>query len=268
MTIFSLFLFPSPPSLFIKSMSLLSFLSLIAFGYMEMTGKNAQYAKFFYTGSSKKSKNSENRKMLSKYGMLVSYTPPFIACLAALAILPRQDLRFNMVSCVLTLHFFKRILEVIFVHKFSGFIMVDTAIAFGVIYFGSTSTMIYAQYLSLGLHEPVVDLKYVGIVVFLTGIIGNFYHHYILSSLRKKGDREYKIPKGGLFDLIICPHYFFELIMFIGVSCISQTTYTLCFTLGDIVTLMGRSHATRKWYVSKFGETFRNDIKAIIPYLF
>ncbi|KAI3799586.1 hypothetical protein L1987_34885 [Smallanthus sonchifolius] len=269
MSIFSLFLFPSPPSLFITAMSVLNLLSLTISGYMEMNGKQKQYAKFFYdVGSSKKSKHEESRKMLSRNGMLVFYTPSFVVGLAALAILPRQDLRFSMVQYVLTVHFLKRILEVLFVHKFSGFMMVDAAITIGVSYCVSTATMIYAQYLSQELPEPSVDLKYVGIAVFLIGMTGNFYHHCILSNLRKKGDREYKIPKGGLFDLIICPHYFFEIVGFIGVSCISQTTFTLCFTLGTMFLLMGRSHATREWYCLKFGETFRKDTKAIFPYLF
>ncbi|KAF5770494.1 putative 3-oxo-5-alpha-steroid 4-dehydrogenase (NADP(+)) [Helianthus annuus] len=265
MAIFSLFLFPSPPSLFIMALSIIILLSLTISGYTEMNGKQKQYAKFFDTISSKK---EENNKLLSRNGMLVFYTPSFIVCLAALTILPHQDLRVIMVEYVLTLHFFKRILEVLFVHKFSGFMTVDAAITIGVSYCVSTATMIYAQYLSQELPEPSVDLKYVGLVVFLIGITGNFYHHYILSNLRKRGDKEYKIPKGGLFDLIICAHYFFEVVTFIGVLCISQTTFTLCFTLGTIFLLMGRSHATREWYISKFGEKFRKDIKAIIPYLF
>ncbi|KAL8193082.1 hypothetical protein R6Q57_026986 [Mikania cordata] len=267
MEIFSLFLFPSP-SLFVTTMSVLNLLSLTTSGYMEMNGKQAQYAKFFYADSSKKPKNEENRKLLSRNGMLVFYTPSFIVCLVALIILPHQYLRFSLVEYVLTVHFLKRILEVLFVHKFSGFMMANASIMIGVSYCISTATMIYAQYLSQGSPEPSVDLKYVGLAVFLIGISGNFYHHCILAGLRKTGDREYKIPKGGLFDLIICPHYFFEIMEFIGVSCISQTKFTLCFTLGTMLLLMGRSHSTREWYVSKFGKNFRSDIKAVIPYLF
>ncbi|KAK9061375.1 hypothetical protein SSX86_018556 [Deinandra increscens subsp. villosa] len=267
MAIFSLFLFSSQPSLFVTLMSILNFLSLTTNGYMELNGKHAKYAKFF-DDPSKNSKSVENHQIQSRNGMLVFYTPSFIVGLVALSILPRHDLRFNMLAYVLTIHFFKRILEVLFVHKFSGFMMVDVAITIGVSYCVSTATMIYAQYLSQGLPSPVVDLRYVGIAMFLIGISGNLYHHYILSSLRKEGDREYKIPKGGLFDLIICPHYFFEVVEFIGVSCISQTMFSVCFTLGTIFLLLGRSRGTREWYVSKFGSSFRSDIKAIIPYLF
>ncbi|MBA0841483.1 hypothetical protein Goarm_003971, partial [Gossypium armourianum] len=103
-----------------------------------------------------------------------------------------------------------------------------------------------------GLSEPSIDLKYLGIVLFLIGISGNFYHHYLLSKLRTKGGKEYKIPKGGLFELVICPHYLFEILGFMGISLISQTLYSFSTTLGIAVYLMCRGYVTRKWYMSKF----------------
>lgn len=80
-------------------------------------------------------------------------------------------------------------LQVLFVHKFSGSMMVNVAITIGASYGVSTDTMIYAQYLSQGSPEPSINLKYVGLGMFLIGMIGNFYYHYILSNLRKKGDK-------------------------------------------------------------------------------
>ncbi|KAL4576687.1 hypothetical protein LXL04_012785 [Taraxacum kok-saghyz] len=264
----TLFLFPSPPSLFVNSMSILNLLALIGGGYMELIGKNKQYAKFYNPSASNTSNEKEKSKLSSRIGMLVFYTPSFFLGVASFSVFRLQDLRFLMAISVLTFHFFKRIFEVLFVHKFSGSMMVDDAITIGLSYFVSTATMIYAQYLSQESPEPAYDLKYVGLAMFLTGISGNFYHHYILSSLRRKGDREYKVPKGGLFDLVICPHYLFEIIEFVGVTCIYQTGFTFCFTLGTVFLLMGRSYATRKWYVTKFGGKFGKNVKALIPYLF
>ncbi|CAI9265968.1 unnamed protein product [Lactuca saligna] len=265
----SLFLFTSTPSLFINAMSIFNLLALITSGYMEMIGKNKQYAKFCDndTGSNKP-KAKEKLKLPSRIGMLVFYTPSFLVGLVSFAVFPHQDPRFVMVISILTIHFFKRILEVLFVHKFSGYMMLNVSITIGLSYGVSIATMIYAQYLSQESSEPAFDLKYVGLGMFLIGISGNFYHHYILSSLRNKADREYKIPKGGLFHFVICPHYMFEIVEFVGVSCICQTGFSFCFTLGTVFLLMGRSYATRKWYVSKFGGRFGKDVKALIPYLF
>lgn len=151
-------------------------------------------------------------------------------------------------------------------HSYSGGMSIDTAIPISLSYFLSTATMIYGQNLTQGLPEPPIDLKEPGILLFLIGISGNFYHHYILSKMRSKGDKEYKIPKGGLFELVICPHYFFEIMGFVGVSCISQTLYAFSFAMGTALYLTGRSCATRKWYLSKFKE-FPQTVKALIPYV-
>ncbi|MBA0749861.1 hypothetical protein Gogos_003739 [Gossypium gossypioides] len=131
----------------------------------------------------------------------------------------------------------------------------------------SSLNLIYTQTFNQGLSEPSIDLKYLGIVLFLIGISGNFYHHYLLSKLRTKGDKEYKIPKGGLFELVICPHYLFEILEFLGISLISQTLYSFSVTLGSALYLMCRSYVTWKWYVSKF-EDFPKEVKALIPFVF
>nr|GEW68170.1 very-long-chain enoyl-CoA reductase-like [Tanacetum cinerariifolium] len=262
----SLFIFSS--SILVTIMSIVNLLGLVMSGYMEMSGNNKQYAKFFDANASNISKHDEEHKLPSRNGMLVFYTPAFVVGVVAFTFFPHHDTRFVMVIYVLTIHFLKRILEVLFVHKFSGSMMLNAAITIGVSYAVSTTTMIYDQYLSQESPDPSIDLKYIGLGIFLIGITGNFYHHYILSNLRKKGNKEYKIPKGGLFDLVICAHYFFEIVEFIGVACISQTISSFCITIGTVLLLMGRSHATRKWYVMKFGGKFRKDIKAVIPYIF
>lgn len=159
-------------------------------------------------------------------------------------------------------------MQVLCVHKYStSGVVLDSAILISSRYFSATSTMIYGQYLTQGFPEPQLDLKYPGILLFMLGTFGNFYHHQVLASLRTNDDKEYKIPKGGLFDLVICPHYLFEVLGFIGIFFISQTLYSFCFTLGTIVYLIGRSYATRRWYLSKF-EDFPKDVKALIPFVF
>ncbi|GMI80514.1 hypothetical protein like AT5G16010 [Hibiscus trionum] len=143
----------------------------------------------------------------------------------------------------------------------------DTMIMVLFNYFFLSSSLVYTQTLNLGLPEPSIDLKYPGIVLFQVGISGNFYHHYLLSKLRTKGGKDYKIPKGGLFDLVICPHFLFEILGFMGISLISQTLYSFSVTLGIVLYLMGRSYVTRRWYMSKFDD-FPKEVKALIPFVF
>lgn len=256
------FLYPPPPSLFITTMSVISFVSLANGGLSEIKGKHMQYSKFFGT-----TKNEKKAIIESQKGMLWLYGPAFLGGLSSFAIFPDGDLRFTLVCSALTIHFFKRLFEVLFVHKYSGSMDVEATIAISSSYFLSTITMIYCQHLTQDLPQPSIDLKYGGYIIFLVGIIGNIYHHILLSKLRKKGEKEYKIPQGGLFNYAICPHYLFEILIFVGISCTSQTLYTTSFTLGTTFYLMGRSIATRRWYKPKFDD-FPNDIKALIPYIF
>ena len=158
-------------------------------------------------------------------------------------------------------------IQVIFLHKYSGSTVLETTIIVTLSNTLSTATMIYAQYLYRDLPDPSIDLKYFGIGLFMIGIIGNFNHHYILANLRKEGEKEYKIPQGGLFDLVICPHYLFEILGYVGISCISQTLYAFAFTIGTIFYLTGRSCATREWYITKFGDKFHKEVKALIPFV-
>ncbi|KAG5051162.1 hypothetical protein AAZX31_02G076500 [Glycine max] len=257
------FIFPPPSSLVVSGMSVISLVSLANAGFSEIRGKHLNYSKFWNANPSAE----KQVKLSSKAGMLLLYTPAFLAGLASFWIFPHQGLRSTLLQSAVTLHFFKRVFEVVFIHKYSGAMLLDSAIPITLSYFLSTATMIYAQHLTQGLPEPPIDLLYPGIVLFVVGIIGNFYHHYLLSNLRGKGEKEYKIPKGGMFELVICPHYLFEIIEFYGFSFISQTLYAFSFTVGTTLYLLGRSYSTRKWYLSKF-EDFPEHVKAIIPFVF
>ncbi|XP_042478410.1 very-long-chain enoyl-CoA reductase-like [Macadamia integrifolia] len=259
-------LFPHP-SIFIRTMSAIAFISLAYCGYSEVRGKHLQYSKFWNVNPQKKKTILKEVTVSGRTGMLILYTPAFLAGISSFAIFPDQGLRFILVATALSIHFFKRDLEVLFVHKYSGRMVLDSVIPITLSYFISTASLIYAQHLTQGIPEPAVDLKYVGVALFLVGIGGNFYHHFILSRLRGKDDHGYKIPKGVMFNLVICPHYLFEILGFVGISFISQTVYSFSFLMGTIMYLMGRSYATRKWYLSKF-ENFPKEVKCLIPFLF
>ncbi|KAJ3669939.1 hypothetical protein LUZ60_010263 [Juncus effusus] len=271
MNIFQSILFPPPPSLFLNAMSVVSLVMLANLGISEVRGKHLTYSKF-WNSQAKPAEKKENKSgsimLPGKVGMLLLYSPAVAASVAAFFVpgvmaAPRGAL----VSAALGIHFFKRDLEVLFVHRFSSNMALDTSLGISSSYLFNTVCSIYSQYLSRGMPEPTIDLTYVGIIVFLIGISGNFYHHYILSMLRKEGDKSYRIPTGGLFNVVICPHYLFEVIGLFGIALISQTIFSFVFAFGSMCYLMGRSYATRNWYMSKF-EDFPSGVKAFLPYIF
>jgi hypothetical protein len=161
--------------------------------------------------------------------------------------------------------------QVLFVHRYSGNMPLATAATISTSYLlVTTVNMIYALHLCRDLPDPAIDLLYPGVLVFAVGIAGNLYHHYLLSRLRGGssggGDKGYRIPRGGLFELVTCPHYLFEIIGFFGFAMISQTVYALAVASGTAAYLAGRSCATRRWYQSKF-EDFPAKIKALVPFI-
>ncbi|GMI80515.1 hypothetical protein like AT5G16010 [Hibiscus trionum] len=253
----------SPPSLDLTAASLLVLISLAILGFLELSGIHLKYSKFFNASSS----SSISSKVPSRVGMFLLYTPAFLVGVASFWLFPDGDLRFLFLKSAITIHFFKRIFEVGFIHKYSGEMALDKLIIISFSYFFLSLSLIYTQTLNQGFPEPSIDLMYPGLVLFLVGICSNFYHHYLLSKLRTKGGKDYKIPKGGLFELVICPHYLFEILGFLGISLISQTLYSFSVTLGCAVYLGCRSYVTRRWYISKFDD-FPKDTRAIIPYVF
>ncbi|KAK6233735.1 hypothetical protein QUC31_006141 [Theobroma cacao] len=247
-----------PPTLLHTAASVFTLILMAILGLLETGGIHLQYSKF---------SNTTRMNVPSRVGMFLIYAPAFLAGLASFWLFPHGDLRFLFLKSAMTIHFFKRILEVLFVHKYSGVMGLESTIVILGTYFTLSSIMIYAQQLTQGLPEPSIDLKYPGIVLFLIGISGNFYHHYLLSKLRANGSKDYKIPRGGLFELVICPHYLFEILGFVGMSLISQTLFSFSASLGSAMYLTCRSYVSRRWYLSKF-EDFPKQVKALIPYVF
>ncbi|KAJ4744735.1 3-oxo-5-alpha-steroid 4-dehydrogenase 2 [Rhynchospora pubera] len=269
MNIFKSVIYP-PPSLFLNVLTGVCLIAQANYGISEVRGAHFAYSKFWNWKEDSCSKSSAciAAKVSGRTGMLISYTPPLVAAVTSFFLpgvlaAPRGVL----VCAALGLHFLKRDLEVLFIHKFSGNMMIDSAIPISLTYFTHTVLIIVSQYFSTGMSEPEINLTYAGIVLFLVGITGNFYHHYLLSKLREKGDKTYKKPTGGLFNLVICPHYLFEIIDLFGIALISQTLHPFCFAFGSMCYLMGRSVATRNWYKSKF-ENFPSGVKVLIPYIF
>jgi very-long-chain enoyl-CoA reductase len=107
---------------------------------------------------------------------------------------------------------------------------------------------------------------YFGFAVFLLGQGSNFYHHILLTRLRSNESREYKIPEGGLFSLVNCPHYLSEIIGWIGIAIMSK--YLIVYGLTFIMSayLFGRSINTTRWYREKI-PNFPKDRKSILPFV-
>jgi len=127
----------------------------------------------------------------------------------------------HLLLLLILLHFVKRELETLFVHKFSlatmplrnlpknsahYWILSGLNIAWFIYHPLNTIAGKYSYY------TPSSTTIYVLICLWLFAELSNFYTHLTLSKLRPAGSTVRGIPKGYGFNWVTCPNYFFELL--------------------------------------------------------
>lgn len=195
--------------------------------------------------------------------MTFNYGLPLVALIAgAEPYLPDPNAYQTLVLACLTVHFVKRLLESWFLHKYSG--PMSPFAAAGISCFYSLTTFLPA-WINRQLISEIDVPALMGLVVFLAGESLNFIHHKIIADLRLN-TMEYMIPRGGLFDLVVCPHYLFEIVSWIGLCLIFRhASLFLLFSL-MVMYLLLRSLQTLKWYRERFPD-FPADRRAILPFV-
>ncbi|ORZ13629.1 3-oxo-5-alpha-steroid 4-dehydrogenase-domain-containing protein [Absidia repens] len=217
-------------------------------------------------GYSKFAKSSKAVTMVpSKQGMLIIYSPSLLLCFLGCLWSLSQAAHVKLVAIFSLVHFLKRIYEVLCVHRYSGHAILKDNIVIACSYAGFSLTQLYFTSLvpPSETHRKEIML---GVILFFVGEGLNHYHHLILANLRKDGAKEYKIPSGGLFDYIWCPHYLGEIIAFVAMTLLSQHMNTLIFQLSSASYLAVRAYNTRLWYQQKFSDVAKK--ACLVPGLF
>lgn len=106
----------------------------------------------------------------------------------------------------------------------------------------------------------------IGSTLFVIGFMLNVRSDNRLIRLRKVGEKEYKIPTGGLFDYISCPNIFGEIIEWSGWAILTWSLPTLSFLIWSVANLLPRALDHHKWYNANF-ENYPKERKAIFPFL-
>lgn len=88
-----------------------------------------------------------------------------------------------------------------------------------------------------------------------------------LRNTKKNDGDKYVAPRGGLFEYVAAPHYFFELLGWLGIAIVSQQANSYLVFTSMSSYLGGRSVAQNKWNRSKFSE-WPEDRKNIVPFVF
>lgn len=239
--------------------------------------KPMPYSKFASTGSSSGGKSPA--MVSSKTGMLIIYVPAAIVALIFQFILPQfawMDYSTPSVAgWMVFAHFLKRVAEVLFLHKYSGETELNAARMIG-------SSYALTAFMICLLSNPDVSAfgsssSKLGMLLFVIGSLGNLYHHYLLALLRssskgqdsKTGKKTYKAPNGGLFEYVATPHYFFELVAWLGISIVSRQLTSYLNFISMTSYLCARAYNQNQWNKKKFDENdWPSSRKNLIPFLY
>jgi 3-oxo-5-alpha-steroid 4-dehydrogenase 1 len=112
----------------------------------------------------------------------------------------------------------------------------------------------------------------IGICVYLFGFTMNVHSDAIIRNLRSKeeverGDKVYRIPKGGLFKYVSNPSYLTELISFTGFAIATWSLGAVFVLMVSAANLIPRAFQVHKWYKEKFGAEYPQDRKVLIPFI-
>ena len=229
-----------------------------------LTGITLVYLAYHDLWTLQYSKFVKNGEIPSRMGMFILYFLPIVtATVTAWPYLSSANVIQWIVYSAVVFHFGKRVLETLFLHKYSGKMAVLSIISISFIYSLVAGMICYVNV------KPLLAMDilfYSGMVIFIIGEVGNFYHHKLLVDLRK-GSEGYHIPQGGFFEYAACPHYFFELVSWLGILFLSRHLFAFMALIAFTAYLTERSVKTRQWYLEKFPD-YPKDRKCIVPFVF
>lgn len=171
---------------------------------------------------------------------------------------------------LIVLHFVKREIETIFVHKFSAATMplrniFKNSAHYWVLSGVNIAAWIYAPSSPTAKSANPI-LLYAGLLLYVIGELGNAQAHLTLANLRSPGGTERGIPKGPLFDLVTCPNYLTETSSWIGVYLVSNLSWSVllfaAFSVGQMAVWAQKKEMR---YRKEFGGKYKKKSYFMLP---
>jgi len=117
-----------------------------------------------------------------------------------------------------------------------------------------------------------VDPRFlVGIVLYYGALAANLHADHVLRTLRTKdevrrGERNYRIPYGGLFRYVTNASYASELLFWIGFALFTWSPAGIYIFAISAANLVPRAFATHRWYRERFPD-YPRERRALIPFV-
>lgn len=150
-------------------------------------------------------------------------------------------------------------------NKTTPLVVVVSAIVFNLLnaYVNARWVSHFGRYDSSWLTDPRF---LVGALLMLGGFSLNIHADSVLARLRKPGETGYKIPRGGLYELVSCPNYLAEILEWCGWALLTWSLAGLSFALYTIANLAPRAISHHRWYREKFSD-YPKERRALVPFV-
>lgn len=125
--------------------------------------------------------------------------------------------------------------------------------------------------------STLTPLRAAGVFVFVLGCGLQYHSHLVLSRLAPRGSKSqpspakpvYRIPKGGAFELVSCPHYLAEILIYCGLLAAAGARQPagwlmLVWVASNLALAAGM---TQRWYQHAF-RTYPRARRALIPFVY
>ena len=145
-------------------------------------------------------------------------------------------------------------------------LLVVMAIAFNSLNATVNGSWLFVQwpYALSWIHDPRFIL---GSLLFICGFVIHSWADRRLRLLRQPGETGYKVPRGGLFELISCPNYFGEILQWFGFALAAWSWAGLSFAVFTLANIGPRAISNHRWYLRTFAR-YPKKRKAIIPFVY
>ncbi|KAH7098724.1 3-oxo-5-alpha-steroid 4-dehydrogenase-domain-containing protein [Auriculariales sp. MPI-PUGE-AT-0066] len=185
----------------------------------------------------------------------------------------------TIAGALTVLHFVKRELETIFLHRFSRATMpatyiirnsahywLWTGVAFAYVLYSSTYS---ATELNKNKSNLRNDPRFVwACVAFWTWAqLSNFSTHLTLRNLRPAGTAQRGIPYGYGFGLISCPNYLFDIFAWLALAVLTGSWVAYGFVVFASYVLTGWAMKRHRAYRKEFGDKYPRNRKALWPFI-
>ena len=202
---------------------------------------------------------------------VVEYLGPIIIHPVLFALLPSSPpSTAQTLSCALiTLHFVKRELETLFLHRFSAATMparniFKNSAHYWLLAGANIAYWIYKSNSPTAQQQNLIII-FAGVLLFILGEAGNLSTHITLRNLRSAGGKERGIPNGLGFSLVTCPNYMFETIAWTGISLVTWSLSTLVFVLVAVGQMGVWASGKEKKYRREFGDRYKKKRSVMLP---